>query len=271
MLIVRKTPMPKIKLNNIQLYYEVHGQGVPLLLIAGLGCDSQSWQPIINELAPHFQTVIFDNRGAGRSDIPELPYSIRDMADDTLKLLDHLNVRSTHILGYSMGGYIAQEFAISYPERVNKLILESTAPLSSTRNNILFENLLKWRLDGMDMASWIRAWSFWLFAQQRFEDSGFMDAYIKGALEYPYPQAIGAFKGQIEAMAAHNTSGGLKKIQAETLVIEGQKDILILPEEAETLAKGIPKCSWLVMENAAHSVHVEKPQAFIRAVLDFLS
>ena len=98
-----------------------------------------------------------------------------------------------------------------------------------------------------------------------------MDAYIKGALEYPYPQAIGAFKGQIEAMAAHNTSGGLKKIQAETLVIEGQKDILILPEEAETLAKGIPKCSWLVMENAAHSVHVEKPQAFIRAVLDFLS
>lgn len=241
------------------------------MLIPGLGCDSQSWKPVINELSKHFRTIILDNRGVGRSDVPELPYGIRDMADDTLKLLDHLNVRSTHIIGYSMGGYIAQEFTINYPERVSKLILESTAPLSSTRNNLLFENFLKWRLDGMDLVTWMWAWLFWLFAPQRFKDRSFIDAYIKDALEYPYPQSISAFKGQIEAIATHNTCGGLKKIQAETLVIEGKEDILILLKEAELLAKRIPKCSLLVVEDAAHSVHVEKPEAFIRAVLDFLT
>lgn len=263
--------MPKTKVNNIQLYYELHGKGVPLLLIAGLGCDSQSWHPIISELSEHFQTIIFDNRGVGRSDIPKLPYSIRDMADDTLKLLDYLNVRATNIIGCSMGGYIAQEFAIRYPERVSKLILGSTAPLSSTRNNLLFENLLKWRLDRIDLESWMWAWSFWLFTPQRFEDRSFIDAYIKDALEYPYPQSINAFKGQIEAICTHNARGGLKKIQAETLVIEGKEDILILPGETELLTKEIPKCSSLVVEDAAHSVYMEKPKAFIRAVLDFLS
>jgi len=263
--------MPKTKVNNIQLYYELHGKGVPVLLIAGLGCDSQSWQPIIKEISKRFQAIIFDNRGVGRSDIPILPYTIRDMADDALKLLDHLNVRSTNVIAYSMGGYIAQEFAIRYPERVSKLILESTAPISSARNNLLFENFLKWRLHGMDLETWMRAWSFWLFAPQRFEDRSFIDAYIKAALEYPYPQSISAFKGQIEAISAHNTRDRLRSIQAETLVIAGKDDILILPEESEDLTKRIPKCSLLVVEDAAHSVYVEKPKAFIRAVLEFLS
>jgi len=256
---------------NIKLHYEVHGEGDPLLLVAGLGCDTRSWQPIIDGLSQRFKTIVFDNRGAGRSDAPKSSYGIRDMADDALILLDHLNVRSTNIIGHSLGGYIAQEFAIRYPERVNKLILESTAPQSSARNNLLFQRFLEWRRDGMALEPWIWAWSFWLFPPQRFSDRCFIDTHIKASLDNPHPQSIDAFKGQIEAILTHNTLDRLKKIRAETLVIEGKEDILIPLEEAEQLAKGIPACSISVVEDAGHLVHVEKPEAFIRAALDFLS
>ncbi len=203
--------------------------------------------------------------------MPESPYGIRDMAEDTLKLLDHLNLQSTNIIGHSLGGYIAQEFAIRYPGRVNKLILESTAPQSSARNNLLFQRFLEWRLDGMELEPWIWAWSFWLFPPPRFEDRSFIDAHVKAALQNPHPQSTSAFKGQIEAILTHNTLARLKKIRAETLVIEGEEDILIPPEEAGQLAKRIPGCSMSVVEDAGHIVHVEKPEAFIRTALDFLS
>lgn len=241
------------------------------MLIAGLACDTRSWTPVIDGFSKRFQTIVFDNRGVGRSGMPESPYGIRDMAEDTLKLLDHLNLQSTNIIGHSLGGYIAQEFAIRYPGRVNKLILESTAPQSSARNNLLFQRFLEWRLNGMELEPWIWAWSFWLFPPPRFEDRSFIDAHVKAALQNPHPQSTSAFKGQIEAILTHNTLARLKKIRAETLVIEGEEDILIPPEEAGQLAKRIPGCSMSVVEDAGHIVHVEKPEAFIRTALDFLS
>jgi len=118
--------MPEAKINAGQLYYQLQGEGEPLLLISGLGCDNSAWLPIIDELSKSFRIIIFDNRGAGQSIVPETPYSIRDMADDVGELLDYLSIHSTRVIGHSMGGYIAQEFAINYPERVEKLILEAT-------------------------------------------------------------------------------------------------------------------------------------------------
>jgi len=262
--------MPKVKVNNINLYYETHGEGDPLLLIPGLGCDSQAWLPVINGLSNRFRIIAIDNRGAGRSDVPGSPYTIRDMADDASRLLDHLSVRSTHIIGHSLGGYIAQEFAINYPERVNRLILESTAPVSSQRNNILFECFLDWRREGMDLEPWMRAWSFWLFTPQRFEDKDYIDGFIRECVEYPHPQSIKGLEGQINAISSFDARDRLGKIRAKTLVIEGKEDILILPGEVETLAKGIPGSSMLYVGGAAHLLHMEREEEFNRAVRDFL-
>ena len=263
--------MPKVKIDNIHLYYELYGKGDPLLLIAGLGCDSQSWLPVVNELSNHFQIIVFDNRGVGRSNIPEAPYNICSMADDAMKLLDHLCIYSAHIVGHSMGGYIAQEFAINYPEQVNKLVLESTAPLSSSRNEFLFKNFFKFRQEGMDLEYWLLAWLFWLFVPNRFEDTEFVNQYIKNTLKYPYIQSTAGYKGQIEAISKFNTLDRLRKIQAKTLIIEGKEDILILPKESEMLIKGIPKSSMLYIEDTAHFIHLEKPKIFNKAVLKFLN
>ncbi len=113
--------------NGIDIYFEIHGSGPPLVLIMGLRRNAEWWWRQIPELSKHFTVIAFDNRGAGRSDKPETDYSIRLFADDTAGLMEFLNIPRAHILGISMGGYIAQEFAINYPDKVNGLILGCTS------------------------------------------------------------------------------------------------------------------------------------------------
>jgi pimeloyl-ACP methyl ester carboxylesterase len=123
--------LPKIKVNDLEVYYEVQGEGNPLVLIAGYSGTSQWWKeitPILEDLSKHYKTIAFDNRGAGRSSAPPGDYSIRKMADDVAGLLDALHIPRAHVLGYSMGGMIAQELAINHPGKVGRLILASTYP-----------------------------------------------------------------------------------------------------------------------------------------------
>ena len=113
--------------NDIDIYFEIHGSGPPLVLIMGLRRNAEWWYRQIPELSKHFTIIAFDNRGAGRSDKPEMEYSIRLFADDTAGLMNFLGIPKAHILGISMGGYIAQELAINHPDKVNGLILGCTS------------------------------------------------------------------------------------------------------------------------------------------------
>jgi len=120
--------LPKVKIDGVNLYYEIHGDGFPLLLIQGLSENVYWWDtPVIDELSKHLKTVIYDNRGVGRSDALEGDLTIEIMAADALGLMDALNINQAHILGHSMGGMIAQEIALKFPERVKKLVLCSTS------------------------------------------------------------------------------------------------------------------------------------------------
>ena len=117
----------KVKVNDINMYYEIHGEGFPLVMIQGIGQSSLMWPPIfLDEVSKSFKIIIFDNRGAGRTDKPDIEYSIKMFADDTIGLMDALNIERAHVLGYSMGGIIAQELVLNYPKRVEKLVLCST-------------------------------------------------------------------------------------------------------------------------------------------------
>ncbi|MGH7863547.1 MAG: alpha/beta fold hydrolase, partial [Candidatus Binataceae bacterium] len=116
--------MPRARAGEIEMYYEVHGSGAQTLaMIRGLGSNLTAWYEQTPVFAKQFRTVVFDNRGAGRTDKPDAPYSIAQMAADTKGLMDSLGIQRAALLGISMGGMIAQEFAISYPERLNCLML----------------------------------------------------------------------------------------------------------------------------------------------------
>src|SRR4030042_3292285 len=118
--------MPKAKVKDINLYYEVHGSGYPLILIRGLASNADHWYFQVPAFSPYYSVVVFDNRGIARSDIPDLPFTISTMADDTVGLMDSLGIPRAHILGISMGGMIAQKIALKYPQRVNGIILACT-------------------------------------------------------------------------------------------------------------------------------------------------
>ena len=262
--------MPKAKFKDAILYYKVHSKGFPLLLIAGLGSDSSNWAGVIDRLSAYFKVVVFDNRGAGRSAIPDTRYTIRQMADDTIRLLDYLKIKKTHIMGHSMGGYIAQELAINYPERVDRLILESTASISSKRNNALFLDFCKELQGGENLEAWIRRWTHWLFSPKCLTHKAFVETFVKNGSNYPYAQQANGFKGQIDAIVSFDTRKRLGRIKAKTLIIEGKEDILIFPREAEALAKNIPGSIFRSIKDAAHCIHIENPDLFIRAVRAFL-
>jgi len=116
--------MPRLAVGTIQLHYDLQGNGEPLLLIMGFGLSSASWRPeFLAGLAPTFRVITFDNRGTGRSDQPDNPVSIALLADDAAALLDTLGIARAHVLGVSMGGSVAQEFALNHPQRLAGLVL----------------------------------------------------------------------------------------------------------------------------------------------------
>src|SRR3984893_5168212 len=119
--------MPRQRVDDIEVYYEVHGAGPrTLVMIRGLGSNLLSWYEQIDEFSRHYKCVVFDNRGAGRTDKPDAPYSIKQMADDTAGLMDALGSVRSALLGISMGGMIAQEFALHHQDRLSCLILGCT-------------------------------------------------------------------------------------------------------------------------------------------------
>ena len=119
--------MPTVKVNDISLYYEIHGKGEPLVLVMGLGTDISEWKTIIDPLSKKYKVLVFDNRGAGRSDKPDEPYTIKLMASDAAGVIKAAGFEPANVLGISMGGAIALELTLNDPDLIKKLILVSTA------------------------------------------------------------------------------------------------------------------------------------------------
>jgi pimeloyl-ACP methyl ester carboxylesterase len=115
--------MPKANIHGINLYYQVHGEGAPLVMVQGFGGGHRGWFFQTRAFKKYFQVIIFDNRGIGRSDKAPGQYTVRDLADEAIGLMDYLHIDKAHILGMSMGGMVAQELAINYPDRLKKLVL----------------------------------------------------------------------------------------------------------------------------------------------------
>jgi len=262
--------MPSVRINNIDCYYEIHGNGRPLILIAGLASDSQSWQPILRGLAEYFKVVIFDNRGIGRTQYPQDSFQISTLALDAVCLLDELVIERADILGHSMGGYIAQEIAIEYPERVNRLILASTCAVTSQKNKSIFGDLFKILESGKDYELFIREFFYSIFTPEYLSNKENFESAVKSALHYPFPVTPEGFRLQVEALSNFSSQDRLSRIKASTLLMAGRKDILVTSEEAQLLADKIPFVKPLYLENAAHSFQVEQPGLFVDCAAEFL-
>jgi pimeloyl-ACP methyl ester carboxylesterase len=262
--------VPHIKVADIQIYYEIHGSGPQTLtLIRGLGADLRAWFPQIPEFSLHFRTIVFDNRGAGRTDKPNAPYSIKQMADDTQRLLEALEIRRTALLGISMGGMIAQEFAIHYPEKLSCLILGCTT-FGGTESVPASKETLAAILAGAGEDEKTRL----LQEQAVFCDDTIANhrdvitANAEARSQFPIPQF--ALFRQADAIRMHDTSTRVGQIQVPTLVMTGTQDRLIPPENSRLIATRIPSAILKELPGG-HLFMTEYPDVFNRTVTGFVN
>jgi len=262
--------MPLAQIEAGDLYYEVDGEGPPLLLIAGFSGNTTGWLPVQPALAEHFRLIMFDNRGAGRSCVPPGPYTIAQMADDARQLLDHLGVDRAHVMGSSMGGMIAQEFALLYPERVDKLILNVTLshPIPVLMQ-FLEANI--WAIEqGMPPAQrmfWVLPW---MASPAIMTDHEKVEQTLDVMLANPYPAPDAGMIAQAQAIMEHDTRSRLGQITAPTLVLSAAEDILTPAAGGRELAEAIPGAQFVVLPKGAHVTAAEYPAEVSSALLEFL-
>ena len=261
--------MPIAPIRDIMTYYEEAGSGDPLILITGLAGDLQAWALQVPTLSKYFRAITFDNRGAGRTSAPDKPYSITGMADDVAALMDTLGVQTAHLLGWDMGGYIAQEFAIKYPTRVHKLVLVATAASIDGYARAVLGSWANARRSNLSREQWQRFVAPYVFSPGLLDDKERFERAILGGASNAYGQQDHAFLRQVTACLAFEASGRLGAVKAPTLVVGGKDDVLTPLRNQEKLAKLIPGATLKVLEGA-HSGVVEFPNEYNASILEFL-
>lgn len=260
-----------VTVNDQELYYEVHGKGDPLILICGLSMDLTAHMAYLPILSEQFQVIIFDNRDAGRSSKAKSPYTIADMAEDTVGLMDALGLESAHVLGGSMGGAIAQELAIRYPDRVNKLILSATIS-KATLTLDSFTTLMKFIKKHDQNNEIIPLMTLLTTMTVNFSENEEMVKQIIGMSKNPpYPQSFDALARQVEAIIGFDALDRLPMIKAPTLVLAADQDILTPPSEARKIEAAIPGAELQILEGGGHGFMFEISEKSNKAIIEFLN
>lgn len=266
--------MPKVRSNNIDIYYEITGSGQPLLLIAGLGYGLWMWHKMIPGLAREFQVIAFDNRGAGQTDKPDGPYSVQMLAADTAGLLEALGIRPAAVMGHSMGGFVAQELTLTRPDLVSKLILASTNFGGPNHIPVTQEALAVMMDRSGDPVDVVRR-GIAVAAAPGFAEShpDVVQELIAYRFTNPVPPAqyqaqMAVGLGLMSAQACFEPR--LKNITVPTLILFGEHDKVVPPANADLLAREIPNSTIHILPDAGHIFPIEVPDEAVRVVTGFL-
>lgn len=255
-------------MGDTNIYYEVHGKGEPLVFIPGAGGTMDGFYRHIPVFARKYRVVAYDPRGAGRSDAPDIPYTMETLADDLANLLDVIGIDSAHIQGASIGGMIAQHFALRYPKRVISLILACGGLHSVTMVDPEMIRVAE-RLLGLSLKERMME-NLRLCVSQKFIDNnpGLVREQIANMMKHPAPPQT--MMRHTQAVMGHNTYERLPEIKAPTLVIAGDADRYIPIENSRILASRIPGAELVILRNMGHMFMFEAEDESNRIMLDFL-
>ena len=269
--------MPRAAVNGIHIFYEVHGTGEPLILIAGVGADHRSWFCQLGAFGKYYRVITLDGRGIGKTDRPPGLYTFKTLADDVVGLMNHLDIEKAHLLGESLGGIIAQEIAIAFPHRVDKLILASSTVGIGVEHEVHPDLMKAFGYQGgstgtdfdsskVDVGKTMRA-----MISLSFDSRIYRVAMILMASLYVRPSAFKGMAEQIKAISTYSTLDRLHLIKSPTLVITGTRDRIIPPGISDLLASRISNARLVKIDRGSHAVRVEMRKRFNREVLGFLA
>jgi 3-oxoadipate enol-lactonase len=259
--------MPFAENQGVKIYWEEEGKGAPILLIMGLGWPSYMWYRTKSRLVKQYRVITFDNRGVARSDVPAGPYTIALMASDAAAVLDAAGVKSADVYGVSMGGMIAQEFALQYPARVKSLILGCTAaggPQAVRAEPKVLEVLMRQGMTPEEAARAINP-----FIYDATTPQARIDEDVKIRLQWtPKPEG---YMAQLQGIMVWDAYDRISGITAPTLVVHGETDQLVPAANGNMIAKRIPGAKLVMIPHASHIYSTDQPEASHNATFEFLS
>lgn len=267
---IRVPLMPHIQLKDATYYYERHGQGDPLVLIAGYSCDHVFWDAVVQELVAHYDIVSFDNRGIGQTKDSGSSLSLELMANETIELIQALNIKSPIIVGHSMGGIIAQIIAKQSPNLAKKIVILNSAPSISPRSIMTLEMFIKLINDKAPINTIIEASMPWFFSSQFLENKKNIKLYIDHVMSNPFPQTFDDLARQFQALKEFNPAKWSKSITVPVFVISSNDDIICTPIESKEILKTAPQAKFVTI-NGGHSTPVEVPKEVAQAILSLLA
>lgn len=264
--------MPYAETNGIQLYYEERGSGEPLILVMGITAPGQVWEDHASFWEEDFHCIQVDNRGVGRSDKPEGPYTMGQMADDYAGLMDHLGISKARVVGVSMGSPIAQQLALRHPKKVSCLVQMCPWARCDRKAEAIFRHMVqaKAHLRPEDFQQFIQ---LLIFDKTTWDDEeeyeGLLEGQREAALD-PRPQPLHGLEGQAEACISHNALDQLPKITQPCLVIGGQEDQFTPTWMAREVAEALPNSTLHLYPDSGHAFHWENIEDFNPRVRDWL-
>jgi len=255
----------------MKIAHETRGSGEPLVLVHGLAYDRHGWGRLPDLLAEHFRVVLIDNRGVGESDAPPGPYTVAEMSEDFVGILDELGIERTNLFGVSLGGYIAQELALAYPERLAKLVLASTAPGGPKAHPMPAAGLEAFgKYPTMEREAGLR-----LMVENSLGERGVRD--VPGladeifAYRLAHAPSLAAWQAQAYAGATFDSYDRIGAIVAPTLVVQGGADTVVDPHNAELLGELIPNARVEIVPDRGHLLVWEDSERVAELVTEFLS
>jgi 3-oxoadipate enol-lactonase len=257
------------KCNGINIFYEIHGTGTPLILISGLGGDHFFWQPGLAFLSDRYQVITFDTRGIGQTDAPQQPYSMDIFVADLLALMDELEIKKAHILGFSMGGNIALSFALKHPHRIMKLIIAASHATPAPQIQFFIDAVLDVYEKGISTKQMFNLVCPWLFSNRFLSDPA-NAAFLQFDENDPYPQPVYAWKNQYLAQREYNVVEQLSHIKLHTLVLCAEHDPFAPLDASKLLHDNIENSVLKIVADSGHLMNYEFPEIFHRHVVEFL-
>jgi pimeloyl-ACP methyl ester carboxylesterase len=263
--------MPKIKVNNIHLFYETYGQDDPIVFVTGFNADRLVWSGIVEEYAKSHQVIILDNRGSGYSDSPDMPYTIEMMADDVIGLCDSLGLKTCHFIGLSMGSAIVQTLGYKYPERCKSTVLTNGFMQIDIKFALFAQGRLELFKTQASAETIARISLGWAFSSQYLNQVGMTDYLLSGASANPHPMTEVGYRNQLHALLKFNSETWIHKIAVPTLVISSDQDMIVAESHMHEMAMRIPNAEYYCFKNVGHVPQIEQPELFNKVVQRFIA
>lgn len=263
--------MAHLEANQVSLFYEWHSSSegnndIPVVFVNGLLADTSVWGFQVPDFAARFRVLLYDCRGQGKSDKPPGPYPPALHAQDLVALLDRLNIAQAHIVGLSNGGAVALTFATDHPQRVARLVVADTYAHTDTLMQAKLESWLL-ALDAGGLALRFDVAIPWVWGKTFLAKNQSLIAPLRAKATQADPQAV---RSLIRGAMDYDIRARLETIQAPTLVLAGEEDILTPPWYAREVARGIPSAQLCLVPQAGHALSVERPNIFNALTLAFL-